>query len=81
MLRSLSSAGGSAVSKLSGKSIDRFSGPAITYDDEQEAYHAIQAGEVFEGMVIVLRYQGPAGAPGLAPLALSLLLTLSHHMS
>eukprot|EP01052_Picozoa_sp_SAG31_P045571 SAG31_NODE_8377_length_1463_cov_2.163490_1_plen_132_part_00 len=34
--------GGSAVSKLSGKQIDKFSGPAITFDDERVAYAAIQ---------------------------------------
>lgn len=56
---------GSAVCKLSGKKLSRFRGPARCYDDEQEAYHAIVRGEVRKGEVVVIRYQGPAGAPGM----------------
>ena len=57
--------GGSAVSKLSGKRIDSFKGPVIAYDDEREAYAAIIAGEVKEGHVLVVRHEGPSGAPGM----------------
>lgn len=57
--------GGSAVSKLSGKRIDTFRGPVVAYDDEREAYHAISRGEVKEGDVLVVRYEGPSGAPGM----------------
>ena len=56
---------GSAVSKLSGKDLKRFRGPANVFDDEQKAYHAIVGGEVVKGEVVVIRYQGPAGAPGM----------------
>jgi dihydroxy-acid dehydratase len=56
---------GSAVCKLSGKKLARFRGPARCYDDEQEAYHAIVGGEIQKGEVVVIRYQGPAGAPGM----------------
>jgi len=57
--------GGSAVSKLSGKRIDTFRGPVIAYDDEREAYAAIQRGDVKEGNVLVVRHEGPSGAPGM----------------
>ena len=57
--------GGSAVSKLSGKRIDHFRGEAIVYDDERIAYAAIQRGEVKEGHVLVVRHEGPSGAPGM----------------
>ena len=57
--------GGSAVSKLSGKRIDTFRGPVVAYDDEREAYAAIQRGEVKEGDVLVVRHEGPSGAPGM----------------
>ena len=57
--------GGSPVSKLSGKRIDTFRGPVVAYDDEREAYAAIQRGEVKEGDVLVVRHEGPSGAPGM----------------
>lgn len=56
---------GSAVSKLSGKRIDKFKGEVIAFDDERVAYHAIEAGDVKPGHVVVVRHEGPAGAPGM----------------
>ena len=53
------------MSKLSGKRIDTFRGPVVAYDDEREAYAAIQRGEVKEGDVLVVRHEGPSGAPGM----------------
>ena len=36
------------------------------FDDERIAYASIQRGEVVEGMVVVVRYEGPSGSPGMA---------------
>jgi len=55
----------SAVVKLSGKQLDSFTGPAQVYDSELESYNAIQAGEVKKGSVLVIRYEGPKGSPGM----------------
>jgi dihydroxy-acid dehydratase len=35
------------------------------FDDERVAYASIQRGEVVEGMVVVVRYEGPSGSPGM----------------
>jgi len=55
----------SAVVKLSGKQLESFTGPAQVYDSEIESYNAIQAGEVKKGSVLVIRYEGPKGSPGM----------------
>jgi len=55
----------SAVLKLSGKQMDFFEGPAQCYDDEDLAFEAIVKGHVKKGSVIVIRYEGPAGSPGM----------------
>eukprot|EP01098_Paradermamoeba_levis_P004660 TRINITY_DN1985_c0_g1_i1.p1 TRINITY_DN1985_c0_g1~~TRINITY_DN1985_c0_g1_i1.p1 ORF type:complete len:585 (+),score=189.63 TRINITY_DN1985_c0_g1_i1:58-1812(+) len=55
----------SAVMKLSGKQLLLFSGPAIVYDGEQDAFNAIMKGEVKKGSVLVIRYEGPRGSPGM----------------
>jgi len=57
--------GGSAVIKLSGKDLSRFKGPAIVFNGEYDAFHAIQEGRVQKGMVLVIRYEGPQGGPGM----------------
>jgi len=51
--------------KLSGKQLDKFTGPAQVYDSEMDSYNAIQAGEVKKGSVLVIRYEGPKGSPGM----------------
>lgn len=56
---------GGAVIKLSGKDIKVFRGPAICFDSEREALAAIVEGKVKKGMALVIRYQGPSGAPGM----------------
>ena len=43
----------------------KHSGPARVYDSEKEAMSAIQAGEIKQGDVIVIRYEGPKGGPGM----------------
>ena len=55
----------SAVLKLSGKIAATFSGPAQCFDDEDDAFAAIIAGRVKAGSVLVIRYEGPQGSPGM----------------
>ena len=54
-----------AVIKLTGHAVDRFEGPACVFDSEEDAFHAVQDGSVGEGDVIVIRYEGPRGGPGM----------------
>jgi len=54
-----------AVAKISGKEGLTFSGKAIVFDDEFKALDAILAGKVKKGHVVVIRYEGPVGAPGM----------------
>ncbi len=54
-----------AVIKLTGHKVDRFEGPACVFDSEEDAFHAVQDGSVGEGDVIVIRYEGPRGGPGM----------------
>ncbi|MEN3013392.1 MAG: dihydroxy-acid dehydratase [Endomicrobiia bacterium] len=43
----------------------KFSGPAVVFDSEQEAMKAILGGKIKKGDVIVIRYEGPKGGPGM----------------
>lgn len=54
-----------AVAKISGKEGLRFSGPAKVYESEEAALAGILQGEVQAGQVIVVRYEGPKGGPGM----------------
>lgn len=54
-----------AVLKLSGKELARHSGPARVFDREEEALEAILSGKVRRGDVLVIRYEGPRGGPGM----------------
>ena len=54
-----------AVIKLTGHKVDRFEGPAAVFDSEEAAFHAVQDGTVGEGDVIIIRYEGPQGGPGM----------------
>ena len=54
-----------AVLKLSGKELTRHSGPARVFDREEEALEAILSGKVRKGDVLVIRYEGPRGGPGM----------------
>lgn len=47
------------------KSLRHFTGTAICFDSEEEAEEAILAGKVKEGNVVVIRYEGPKGGPGM----------------
>jgi dihydroxy-acid dehydratase len=54
-----------AVAKITGKEGLRFSGPAKVFDSEEETLEAIQGGKVTHGDVVVIRYEGPKGGPGM----------------
>ncbi len=56
---------GGAVAKITGKEGERFSGPARVFESEEEALEAIQQGKVKKGDVVVIRYEGPKGGPGM----------------
>lgn len=54
-----------AVIKLVGHDTDRFEGPARVFDGEEAAFEAVQRGAIEEGDVLVIRYEGPKGGPGM----------------
>ncbi len=54
-----------AVAKFTGLKNPRITGPARVFDDEQSALAAIMARQIADGDVMVLRYLGPKGAPGM----------------
>jgi dihydroxy-acid dehydratase len=56
---------GGAVAKISGKEGERFEGTAKVYGGEEDAMKAILAGKVVKGEVVVIRYEGPRGGPGM----------------
>ena len=59
----LASEGG--VAKISGKEGNLFKGKAVVFDGEQQANDGIGAGKVSKGDVVVIRYVGPRGGPGM----------------
>ena len=54
-----------AVAKITGKEGTTFSGPARVFDSEEEANIGIQSGKIEKGEVIIIRYVGPKGGPGM----------------
>jgi dihydroxy-acid dehydratase len=54
-----------AVAKITGKEGLRFAGPANVFDSEEEMLHALERSEIKKGEVIVIRYEGPKGGPGM----------------
>ncbi|MCS6985323.1 MAG: dihydroxy-acid dehydratase [Leptospiraceae bacterium] len=54
-----------AVAKISGKEGEYFKGKAIVFNSEEEAFQKIRDGSVKKGHVIVIRYEGPKGGPGM----------------
>ncbi|AVP97999.1 dihydroxy-acid dehydratase [Ahniella affigens] len=53
------------VVKLAGHGRMRHEGPARVFNGEPAAFAALQAGKIQAGDVVVIRYEGPAGAPGM----------------
>ena len=54
-----------AVAKITGKEGLRFSGPARVYDSEELMIEALERSEIQKGDVVVIRYEGPKGGPGM----------------
>jgi dihydroxy-acid dehydratase len=54
-----------AVAKVSGLKKRVITGPARVFDSEESCLHAILAGEIKAGDVVVIRYEGPKGGPGM----------------
>lgn len=54
-----------SVAKITGKEGERFDGRAIVFNDEFSAINGIRNGQVEAGHVIVIRFEGPKGAPGM----------------
>jgi len=54
-----------AVAKISGKEGLRFEGKAKVYNSEEDAMEGILSNQISEGDVLVIRYEGPRGAPGM----------------
>jgi dihydroxy-acid dehydratase len=56
---------GGAVAKITGKEGERFTGTAKVYDSEEAMLAGLEQGEITKGHVIVIRYEGPKGGPGM----------------
>ncbi len=56
---------GGSVAKITGKEGLQFSGPARVYDCEEDMLAGLENNEVQKGEVVVIRYEGPKGGPGM----------------
>ena len=56
---------GGSVAKISGKEGERFEGPARVFDGEKKLIEGISSGKVKSGDVVVIKNEGPKGAPGM----------------
>jgi dihydroxy-acid dehydratase len=54
-----------AVAKITGKEGLTFTGPALCYDSEEDMLRGLEQGQINGGEVIVIRYEGPKGGPGM----------------
>lgn len=54
-----------SVAKITGKEGERFSGPARVFDSEELMLAALEQGAIQKGDVVVIRYEGPKGGPGM----------------
>jgi dihydroxy-acid dehydratase len=54
-----------SVMKIAGSSTLDFRGPARVFDSETAAFHALAEGKIASGDVMVIRYEGPKGSPGM----------------
>ena len=54
-----------AVIKIAGVEMAKFTGKARVFEREEYAFDAVSRGEIDEGQVIVIRYEGPKGGPGM----------------
>ncbi|MEM1355928.1 MAG: dihydroxy-acid dehydratase [Planctomycetota bacterium] len=56
---------GGAVGKITGKQGLRFTGPARVFDCEEDMLQGLEDGKIASGDVIIIRYEGPRGGPGM----------------
>jgi dihydroxy-acid dehydratase len=56
---------GGAVAKITGKEGERFTGVARVYDSEEGMLAGLERGDIGKGQVVVIRYEGPKGGPGM----------------
>ncbi|MBM3776788.1 MAG: dihydroxy-acid dehydratase [Acidimicrobiia bacterium] len=54
-----------AVAKITGKEGERFEGIAVVYDAEEDVLGGLERGDIRAGSVVVIRYEGPQGGPGM----------------
>src|SRR3954470_10318726 len=54
-----------AVAKITGKEGLTFTGPAKVYDSEEDMLHALERKEIEKGDVVIIRFEGPKGGPGM----------------
>jgi len=54
-----------SVAKITGKEGLQFSGPARVFDSEEEMLHALEEKKIQKGDVVVIRFEGPKGGPGM----------------
>jgi dihydroxy-acid dehydratase len=54
-----------AVVKIAGKKVLTFTGPARVFDSEEAAFDAVDHGRIKAGDVVIIRYEGPKGGPGM----------------
>jgi dihydroxy-acid dehydratase len=54
-----------SVAKITGKEGLRFEGPARVFDSEEDMLHGLEQGQIAKGDIIVIRYEGPKGGPGM----------------
>ena len=54
-----------AVAKITGKEGEQFTGVAKVFDSEEDMLHGLEKGEIAKGAVVVIRYEGPKGGPGM----------------
>ncbi|MEE2804190.1 MAG: dihydroxy-acid dehydratase [Pseudomonadota bacterium] len=56
---------GGAVAKITGKEGEAFTGPARVFDAEEDMLTSLEEGRIQKGDVIIIRYEGPKGGPGM----------------
>ncbi len=56
---------GGSVAKITGKEGEVFSGPARVFNSEEDMLAALEQGRIAKGDVVVIRYEGPKGGPGM----------------
>jgi dihydroxy-acid dehydratase len=54
-----------AIVKVAGMERLQFTGTARCFDSEEECFHAVEQRDIAEGSVIIIRYEGPKGGPGM----------------